>query len=103
MNFPVLVDHWVKLKESEKRDKYPDLACRIVDFAVPADHKVELKDAEKRGKYLDLARELKNPWNIKVMVIAIAFCELSVVKIGQNTKKSQGDLLSFKLHWKNIS
>ena len=33
--------------------------CRIVDFAVPADHRVKLKESEKIDKYLDLARELK--------------------------------------------
>ena len=32
---------------------------RKVDFAVPADHKVRLKESEKRDKYLDLAREQK--------------------------------------------
>ena len=32
---------------------------RIVDFAVPADHVVKLKESEKKNKYLDLARELK--------------------------------------------
>ena len=34
--------------------------CQIVDFAVPADFKVKLKESDKRDKYLDLARELKN-------------------------------------------
>ena len=34
--------------------------CKIVDFAVPADHKINLKESEKKDKYLDLARELKN-------------------------------------------
>ena len=33
--------------------------CRIVDFAVLADHSVKLKEIEKRDKYLDLAREQK--------------------------------------------
>ena len=33
--------------------------CRIVDFAVQADHKVKLKKSEKRDKYQDLSRELK--------------------------------------------
>ena len=31
--------------------------CRIVDFAVPADHRVKLKETEKKDKYRDLARE----------------------------------------------
>ena len=30
-----------------------------MDFAVPADHGVKLKESEKREKYLDLTRELK--------------------------------------------
>ena len=33
--------------------------CQTVDFAVPIDHRVKLKESEKRDKYLDLARELK--------------------------------------------
>ena len=32
---------------------------KIVDFAVPADHRINLKESEKKDKYLDLARELK--------------------------------------------
>ena len=34
--------------------------CKIVDFAVPADHRINLKESEKKDKYLDLARELKS-------------------------------------------
>ena len=30
-----------------------------MDFAVPADHSEKLKESEKKHKYLDLARELK--------------------------------------------
>ena len=30
-----------------------------MDFTVPADHWVKLKENEKRDKYLDIARELK--------------------------------------------
>ena len=32
---------------------------RIVDFAISANHKVKIKESEKREKYLNLARELK--------------------------------------------
>ena len=31
-----------------------------MDFAVPAEHRVKLKESEKKDKYLDLSRELKN-------------------------------------------
>ena len=34
-------------------------SCKIVDFAVPADHRIKLKESEKKDKYIDLARELK--------------------------------------------
>ena len=30
-----------------------------MDFAVPIDNRVRLKESEKRDKYLDLAREVK--------------------------------------------
>ena len=33
--------------------------CKIVDFAVPANHRIKLKESEKKDKYPDLARELK--------------------------------------------
>ena len=43
----------VIVKKKKKR------TCRIVDFAVPADPWVKLKESEKRDEYLDLAKELK--------------------------------------------
>ena len=38
-------------------DKQKRRTCKIVDFAVPADHGVKLKESEKKDKYLDLTRE----------------------------------------------
>ena len=32
----------------------------LINCAVPIDHRIKLKECEKRDKYLDLARELKN-------------------------------------------
>ena len=32
---------------------------KIVGFSVPADHWIKLKESEIKDKYLDLARELK--------------------------------------------
>ena len=34
--------------------------CKIVDFAVPAVHRIKLKESEKKDKYFDLARKFKN-------------------------------------------
>ena len=45
--------------------------CKIVDFAVPVDHRIKLKEWEKKDKYLDLARELKKLWNMQVTITPI--------------------------------
>ena len=44
--------------------------CKIIDFAVPADHRIKLKESEKKDKYLDLARELKKRWKMQVTIIS---------------------------------
>ena len=56
--------------------------CRIVDFAVLADHRVKLKECEKRDKYLDLARELKKLCNMKVTIIPNVIGALVIVTKG---------------------
>ena len=88
------------------------------DFAVPADHRIKLKESEKKHRYLDLARELKKLWNLKVTVMPIVIGALvtvtkglifkkagglgnkrtsrdhtnyCIIEIGQNTEKSPGD------------
>ena len=50
-----------------------------MDFAVPADHRVKLKESEKKDKYLDLTRELKKPWNMKVTFIPVVIGALGTV------------------------
>ena len=37
-----------------------------MDIAALADHRVKLKESEKKDKYWDLAREVKKLWNKKV-------------------------------------
>ena len=44
---------------NKKKKKKKKRICKIVDFAVPADHRIKLNESEKKDKYLDLARELK--------------------------------------------
>ena len=71
--------------------------CQIVDFALPADHRVKLKESEKKDKYFDL-RELKKLWNMKVAFIPIAISFLCTVTKGLikgtgglGNKKTSGD------------
>ena len=106
--------------------------CKIVDFAVPADHRIILKESEKKDKYLDLARELKKLWNMKVTIVPIVIGALGTItkgllkdlgelEIGGRTETIQttallrtarilrrvletwGDLLPLKLQWKTVS
>ena len=59
-DFSILTDHLIPARRPDliiikKRKRI----CKIVDFAVPADHGINLKESEKNDKYLDLARKLK--------------------------------------------
>ena len=79
-----------------------------MDPAISADHWVKLKENEKKDKYLYLARELAKLKNMKVTIIPIVMVLLAqslgnnrtdgdysnyhIIEIGQNTEKSPGDL-----------
>ena len=59
-DFNIQTDHLIPARRPDliiinKRKRI----CKIVDFAVPADHRINLKESEKKDKYPDLARELK--------------------------------------------
>ena len=107
--------------------------CKIVEFAVPAKHRINLKESEKKDKYLDLARELKKKlWNMKVTVVQIVIGALGTVTKGllkgledlevggwveiiqmtallrtarilRRVLETWGNLMSLKLPWKTIS
>ena len=55
--------------------------CQIVDFAVPANHWIKLKENEKKDKYFawELKKKL---WNIKVTIIPIIIDVLVTVTKG---------------------
>ena len=87
-------------------------------FAVPDDRIIKLKESEKKNKYFNLAMELKKLWNMKMTIIPIvigAFGRVSkgllkgledlevggrvkkkpnysIIENGQNIEKSPGDL-----------
>ena len=56
--------------------------CKIVDFAIPADHWIKVKECEKKDKFLDLARELKKLWNMKGTIIPIVIGAFGTVTKG---------------------
>ena len=53
-----------------------------MDFAILVDHKVKTKESEKRDKYLDIARELRKLWNMKVAVIPIVIGAVGIIPKG---------------------
>ena len=65
-----------------KKIKNKKRICKIFDFAVPADHRINPKESEKKDKYLDLARELKKLWNMKVTIVPIMIGALGTVTKG---------------------
>ena len=50
-----------------------------MDFTILADHRVKLKESEKRDKYPDFAREQKKLWNMKVTVLSIVIGALGTI------------------------
>ena len=105
--------------------------CKIVDFAVPVDHRIKLKECDKRDKYLDLDRELKKLWDMQVKIIPIVIgwfgtvtkgllkgledldvggrvetiqttALLRTTRILRRVLETWWDLLSLRLQWKTI-
>ena len=103
-----------------------------MDFAVSANHRVKLKESEKKNKYLYFAREQKILWNMKVTFILIVIGALGTVterlikgledleirgrvettqttallksaRIRKRIKETWGDLLSLRLQCKTIN
>ena len=82
-DFNIQTDHLIPARRPDhiiinKKTKI----CKIVDIAVSADHKINLKESEKKDKYLDLARLIKNLWNLKVTIVPIVIGALGTVTKG---------------------
>ena len=59
-NFKKQKDHLISARRPDLViDNKKKQNCRVSGFAVPVDHRVKLKVSEKRDKYLDLTRESK--------------------------------------------
>ena len=68
-DFEVQTDHlilvrWPDLVLFNKKKR----TCHLVVLVIPEDHWVKLEESKKIDKYFDLARELKKLWNMVTMV-----------------------------------
>ena len=120
--FEIKTDHLRQPDLIIFKRKIKKITCRILGFPIPVDHCVKLKECEKKDKYLNLARELKTakhesdgdtscnwcswcnhrrisrgiggPGNKRTKRDHRNYC---IIEIGQNTEKSPGDLRRFVL------
>ena len=53
-----------------------------MEYAVPADHRLKVKESDKRDKFLDFAREQKKSWNMRMMVMLIVIGAFGMVLKG---------------------
>ena len=88
-DFDIQTDHRISARRpdliiiNKKKTKKKTRICKIVDLAVPADHRIKLKECEKKEKkYLNFARELKELWNMKVIIIPIVIGAFGTVTKG---------------------
>ena len=59
-------------------DKHEKM-CHLIDIAVPGDSRVEVKETEKVQKYQDLAGELRKLWQVKVKVVPVVVGSLCTI------------------------
>ena len=82
-DFNIQMDHLIQARRPDliiinKKKRI----CKIVDFAVLADHRINLKESEKKDKYRNLARELKKLWNMRVTIVPIVIGALGTITKG---------------------
>ena len=57
-NFEIQMDHLISARRPDQViANKKQRTSRIVDFAVRTDHRIKVKESEKKDKYLDLVRE----------------------------------------------
>ena len=82
-DFKIQTDHLIPARRPDlvivtKRKR----TYQTVDFTVLGEHRIKIKENEKREKYLDLTRELKKLLTMKVTVIPIVIGALGMTPKG---------------------
>ena len=97
------------IENGQNTEKSPGNLRKLAVTQTPVKvHRVKLKESEKRNEYLDLARKLKKKYNwyawnnlqrlgketgrLGNKKTSGDHSDYSIIKIGQNTEKSPGDL-----------
>ena len=127
-----MIKDWNNNNSNNNNNQQKKRICKNVDFTVLADHRIKLKECEKKAKDLDVARELKKLWNMQVASIQVVtgafgtvtkrlLKELEDLDVGgledtiqttallrtarilRKVQDTWGDLLQLTLQWKTIS
>ena len=64
LDFEIQTDYLISAKQLDLIIMNEKVNSQIEDFDVLADHRVKLKESEKKDKYLNLPRELKKNYGI---------------------------------------
>ena len=88
MDFTVFADHWVKMKESEKKDKYLDLAKELKKH----EHESDDYNNSSWCSWYSHQRIGKRIRGLENKRTSETLRNYNVAEIGQNTEKSPGDL-----------
>ena len=82
-DFDIQTDHLISARRPDliiiNKKKEHLQNCRL---CCPGRPQIKLKECEKRDKYLDFARELKNLWNMKVIIIPIVIGAFGTITKG---------------------
>ena len=111
-DFEIKTDHLISARRPDLTVINKKRTCRIVNFAVLADHRVKLKERKKKDKYLDFTRELKKTVEYEINIYIYYnnwyswYSHRRIIKgTGGLGNKMNGDHYSWrlKLHRKTIS
>ena len=84
-DFNIYVDRFLEAKPSDivvvKKEEKEGV---IIDTAVPADQNIEMKESEKMEKYQELATEITKMWDIKTKTVPIVVAALGAKSIQFN-------------------
>ena len=81
-DFDTHTDHLISARRPDLIIIEKKRTCKIVDFAVLADHGIKLKECKMKNKYIDLTRELKKLEKIKVTIVPIVIGAFGTVTKG---------------------
>ena len=93
-DFEIQTDHLISTRPCNNHQPKKRIG-QIEDFAVLADHRVKLKESEKKDKYLDFAVNLEKLWTLKVTVIPIVIGALGIRELRNKSKSGDHPNYSF--------